>query len=67
MRVPTWSTAPFMRKIPFWSMKRISSNFTARRSREGPAARWEEQTLLGNSARKMNLARGDFRVNAHDP
>jgi hypothetical protein len=36
-----------------------------RRSREGPAARREEQQLHAESARPMNLARGDFRVNAH--
>ena len=47
--------------------KELTLVVSARRSREGPAARREEQTLLGNSARKMNLARGDFRVNAHDP
>lgn len=38
-----------------------------RRSQEGPPATREEKTLVGASARTMNLARGDFRVNAHDP
>lgn len=38
-----------------------------RRSREGPAAREEERTLQGDRAKKLDLSRGDFRVNAHDP
>ena len=47
--------------------KELTLVVSKRRSREGPAALREEQTLLGNSARKMNMARGDFQVNAHDP
>ena len=47
--------------------KELTLVVSKRRSREGPAARREEQTLLGDSARRMNLARGDFQVNAHDP
>ena len=47
--------------------KELTLVVSKRRSREGPAARREEQTLMGDSARKMNLSRGDFRVNAHDP
>lgn len=47
--------------------KELTLVVSRRRSREGAAARREEQTLLGNSARKMNLSRGEFRVNAHDP
>ena len=38
-----------------------------RRSREGEAARLDEQRLHGQSARKLNLARGEFLTNAHDP
>lgn len=38
-----------------------------RRSRDGEAARLDEQRLHGQSARKLNLARGEFLTNAHDP
>ena len=37
------------------------------RSREGPAALEDEKVLHGDRAKKMDLSRGDFRVNAHDP
>ena len=47
--------------------KELTLVVSKRRSREGPAATREEQTLLGGSARKLNLARGNFRANAHDP
>lgn len=46
--------------------KELTMVVSKRRSREGPAARREEQTLMGNSARKVPLSRGDFRVNSHD-
>lgn len=37
------------------------------RSRQGPAAVSDEKVLKGDSARRVNLARRDFRVNSHDP
>ena len=46
--------------------KELTLVVSKRRSREGPAATGDEKTLKGGGARRMNLARGDFRVNAHD-
>ena len=47
--------------------KELTLVVSKRRSREGPAATREEQTLLAGSARPMDLTRGNVRVNAHDP
>lgn len=47
--------------------KELTMVVSKRRSREGPAAREEERTLQGDRAKKLDLSRGDFRVNAHDP
>lgn len=38
-----------------------------KRSVHGPAVTRDQQVLRGDSARKLNLARGDFQVNSHDP
>lgn len=45
--------------------KQVTLAVSRRRSREGPPAGREEQTLHAESAQQMNLARGEFRVNAH--
>ena len=45
--------------------KELTLTVSRRRSREGPPVQREEQMLHAESARPMNLARGDFRVNAH--
>jgi|GEM_PF-3572153 len=46
--------------------KELTMVVSRHRSREGPAARREEQVLRSGSAQKLNLSRGEFRVNAHD-
>lgn len=47
--------------------KELTMVVSKRRSREGPAALEDERTLRGDRAKKMDLSRGDFRVNVHDP
>lgn len=47
--------------------KELTLVVSKRRSREGPAATQAEKTLMGASARKINLSRGNFKANAHDP
>ncbi len=46
--------------------KELTLVISKRRSWQGPAAAGEEKVLKGDSARRINLARGDFRVNSHD-
>lgn len=47
--------------------KELTMVVSKRRSREGPAALEDERTLQGDRAKKMDLSRGNFQVNVHDP
>lgn len=47
--------------------KELTLVISKRRNRQGPAAGRDEKVLKGDSVRRVNLARRDFRVNSHDP
>ena len=47
--------------------KELTMVVSKRRGREGPAALEEEKILQADRAKKMDLSRGDFRVNTRTP
>lgn len=46
--------------------KEVTVVVSRRRTQKGPAVREDEKVLKGDSARPINLARGNFQVNSHD-